>query len=104
MMKTPTKRQSEIIDLMGDGHSNKEIAFRLGLSERTIFTYASQLYRKFPEMGRRYGAAKIKVRDHERQMAIRLDQWVQHYKEQLDATALAEVKAIVADQVAPFLR
>ena len=36
-------RQREVLRLMADGHSTKEIAFRLGLSAKTVETHRAQL-------------------------------------------------------------
>jgi len=41
-----TKRQEEIWKLIIEGHSNKAIAFRLGVSENTVKQHVSALFRK----------------------------------------------------------
>jgi len=42
-----TERQAEIIGLIARGHTNKEIASQLGVSERAVKARASRLYRNF---------------------------------------------------------
>jgi FixJ family two-component response regulator len=103
MSKTPTPRQKSILELMALGYQNKEIAYRLGLSEGTIKQYVSRIYRDFPDMGGRVGSARVQVRDHERVMAIRLNVWIRQHGEGLSPVALEEIKGIMADQVAPIL-
>jgi DNA-binding CsgD family transcriptional regulator len=39
-------RQREILELLALGHTDKEIARALDISERTVETYLSQLYEK----------------------------------------------------------
>ncbi|MGH9420175.1 MAG: response regulator [Thermoanaerobaculia bacterium] len=41
-----TSRQREILQLVGEGHTSKEIAQRLGLSYRTIETHRNQLMKR----------------------------------------------------------
>jgi DNA-binding NarL/FixJ family response regulator len=41
-----TRRESEVLELMAHGHSNRSIAARLVLGEETIKTHASSIYRK----------------------------------------------------------
>ncbi len=41
---TLSPRQREIVQLMADGESNAEIAERLGLTHRTVKSYASEIY------------------------------------------------------------
>ena len=51
-----TKRERELIELLGEGLSNRQIAERLFLGERTIKNYVSRLLRKL-DMERRTEAA-----------------------------------------------
>jgi len=44
-MKLPL-RQSQVADLLVQGHQNKQIAHALGLSERTVKTHIQILFRK----------------------------------------------------------
>lgn len=97
-------RERQIAALMGQGLMNKEIAFELGLTEGTIKAYASRLYMKRPDMGRRYGAAKLAARDHERKLAIRLNGWIAANGYRLSAEALTEIKGIMGDMVAKVLQ
>jgi DNA-binding CsgD family transcriptional regulator len=41
------ERQAEIMAMVCQGKPNKEIAYKLGLSERTVKWYISQLFRIF---------------------------------------------------------
>jgi DNA-binding CsgD family transcriptional regulator len=41
-----TSREGEIVSLVADGMSNKEIAFELGISSRTVGNHVFNLYRK----------------------------------------------------------
>ncbi len=102
MTKAPTPREKQVIDLLSEGCANKEIAYRLGITEGTVKMYTSKLYLKFPEMGGRNGAVRIRARDHERKMAIRLN-WIQQHGGELSAEGLTGIKCIMADQAAPFL-
>lgn len=43
---TATKRELEVIKLLGEGRSARQIATKLGLSERTVNTHVANLYRK----------------------------------------------------------
>ncbi len=49
MMTTPqlTPRQAEVLELITDGESGKEIGHRLGISPRTVEVYRAQLLRMF---------------------------------------------------------
>ena len=39
-----TVRQAEILALLGEGHANKEIRFRLGIAERTVRAHLTELF------------------------------------------------------------
>ena len=47
-----TEREHEILELIAAGRSNKQIAWRLSLSERTIKSYLTRVYRKLGVKGR----------------------------------------------------
>jgi DNA-binding NarL/FixJ family response regulator len=47
-----TEREREIFDQVAAGRSNKQIAWRLSLSERTIKSYLTHVYRKLGVKGR----------------------------------------------------
>lgn len=103
-MKIPTPREAQVIDLLAEGLSNEEIGARLGITKATVKICNYRLYRKFPEMGGRLGAVRRRAREHERQMALRLARWIQKHEGELSPDALGDIKAIMTDQVAPFLR
>ncbi|MEM7603474.1 MAG: response regulator transcription factor [Verrucomicrobiota bacterium] len=41
-----TQRQRQILDLLAQGHSNKEIAYRLNMREATIRVHMSNLFKR----------------------------------------------------------
>lgn len=47
-----TPKEKEVLDLLGRGHSNKEIALRLGASIRTVESHRLNLWRKLKVEGR----------------------------------------------------
>jgi two-component system nitrate/nitrite response regulator NarL len=47
-----TDREREILEQVAAGHSNKQIAWRLSLSERTVKYYLTHVYRKLGVKGR----------------------------------------------------
>jgi len=51
-MAALTEREREILEHVAAGRSNKEIARRLFLSERTIKSYLTHVYRKLGVNGR----------------------------------------------------
>jgi two-component system nitrate/nitrite response regulator NarL len=46
-MPTLTRRERDVLRLLVDGHSNKEIAERLGIREQTVEDHVSTLLKKF---------------------------------------------------------
>lgn len=63
-----TDRERELLDLLGEGLSNRQIADRLYLGERTVKNYVSRLLRKL-DLDRRAEAAVLAAKlDAERQM------------------------------------
>jgi DNA-binding NarL/FixJ family response regulator len=62
-----TRREAEVLGLLAAGHSNKEIAAQLFLSERTVERHITTLYRKIGTRRRteamafalRYGLADV---------------------------------------------
>jgi DNA-binding CsgD family transcriptional regulator len=45
-------RQAQIVDLLAEGRSDKEIAFTLGLSTATVRTYLQRMYRQYGSRSR----------------------------------------------------
>jgi DNA-binding NarL/FixJ family response regulator len=43
-MPAITQRQAEILELLADGHGNKEIRHRLGIAERTVRAHITELF------------------------------------------------------------
>ncbi len=41
-----TPRETEVLRLIVDGHSNKQIASRLGISEKTVKTYCGRMFQR----------------------------------------------------------
>lgn len=57
-----TKQEMGILGLMAEGLSNKEIAFRLGLSERTVAFHVSNILQKLGARSRTEAVVKAKER------------------------------------------
>jgi len=51
-----------VLRLMAEGLSNKEIAFRLGLSERTVAVHVSNVLQKLGAVARTEAVVKTKER------------------------------------------
>ena len=49
---TLTNRQAEILDLLAQGHGNKEIRYRLGIAERTVRAHLTELFNLLGVHGR----------------------------------------------------
>lgn len=98
MPARPTPRQAQIIEFLAQGLSNKEIGERLDLTEGTVKTYNYHLFRRLPELGGRYGAARYVARRQERQLAIRWNEWLQRHGQELNPDGLAGIKGIIAEQ------
>ncbi len=58
---TLSPRQAEIVKLMADGRSNREIADELGLTHRTVKSYASEIYARLG-VPNRAGAVALAIR------------------------------------------
>ncbi len=58
ILKTLTKRELEVLDLIGCGYSNSEIAKALFISEHTVNDYTKKIYRKL-NVHSRYAAAQF---------------------------------------------
>ena len=61
MVPTLTNRQAEILDLLAQGHGNKEIRYRLGIAERTVRAHLTELFNLLGVHGRM--PAVIRARD-----------------------------------------
>ena len=57
-----TRREREVLELIAAGHSNKRIAFELGISEKTVKTHVGHLFAKLGVTDRTQ-AALLAVRD-----------------------------------------
>jgi two-component system, NarL family, response regulator LiaR len=57
-----TRREREVLGLIASGHSNKRIAFELGISEKTVKTHVGHLFAKLGVTDRTQ-AALLAVRD-----------------------------------------
>jgi two-component system response regulator DevR len=55
---TLTPQEERILDLIGDGHTNRQIAEQISLSEKTVKNYVSQIYSKL-HVERRSQAATL---------------------------------------------
>ena len=60
--QTMTRRESEVLELLGEGLQNKEIAERLGIAERTVKFHVGSILRKL-EVGNRTEAVATAIRD-----------------------------------------
>ncbi len=96
-----TQREKDIINLLARSCSNKEIAVALGITEGTVKVYVHHMLVKFGL--NRYNLIRVALRDHERGMAIRLNNWIETWKGLLTPKSLDEIKLIMADQVAEIL-
>ncbi len=47
-----TTRQAEILDLLAQGHGNKEVRYRLGIAERTVRAHLTELFHLLGVHGR----------------------------------------------------
>jgi len=56
------QREQEVLRLIAEGLSNKEIAFRLGLSERTVAFHVSNILQKLGARSRTEAVVKAKER------------------------------------------
>ena len=55
---TLTPQEERILDMIGEGHTNRQIAEQLALSEKTVKNYVSQVYAKL-HVERRSQAATL---------------------------------------------
>ena len=46
LFKNLTKRETEVINLLPDGYTNKGIAKELGITEHTVETHLDRIFRK----------------------------------------------------------
>ncbi|HEX4035805.1 MAG TPA: response regulator transcription factor [Solirubrobacteraceae bacterium] len=58
-----TPRQLEVLKLMAHGHSNEEIARRLGLQRNTVKFHVSQIFRRLGVRNRIEAAARLRPED-----------------------------------------
>lgn len=50
-------RQREVLDLIADGHGNREIATRLDLTEATVKSHVDKIFEKLGVNGRAHAVA-----------------------------------------------
>jgi DNA-binding NarL/FixJ family response regulator len=60
-----TKRETEIVDLLPEGHTNKGIAKLLGITEHTVETHLDRIFRKLDVQSRTEAACRYLL-DRER--------------------------------------
>lgn len=46
LFKNLTERETEVVDLLPKGYTNKEIANNLGIAEHTVETHLDRIFRK----------------------------------------------------------
>lgn len=59
-MPSLTTRQAEILELLAEGHGNKEIRFRLGIAERTVRAHLTSLFQLLGVSGRMKASARAR--------------------------------------------
>ena len=59
-----SRRQQQIVDLVGAGYSDKEIAHSLGLSPSTVKTYLGRVYRVYGVRNRAAAATLLAESRH----------------------------------------
>lgn len=58
LFKNLTERETEIVDMLPRGHTNKEIAISLGITESTVETHLDRIFRKLNVRSRTEAACK----------------------------------------------
>ena len=61
-MKALTGRESEVLDYLAEGRSNKDIAYQLGISARTVQKHLQRIYAKLA-VKNRMAAVVLMVRN-----------------------------------------
>jgi DNA-binding NarL/FixJ family response regulator len=56
-----TLRQAQVLELLAEGHGNKEIRYRLGIAERTVRAHLTEIFQMLGVHGRM--PAVIKARE-----------------------------------------
>ena len=97
-----TKRQRQIVVALQRGLTNKEIATELRVSHGTVKEYLCDAYKRTGLD--RYNLIRFVLREHERQQAVRLNEWVKKWADRLPEQSAAEIKAILAQQIAEVLQ
>jgi len=98
----PTNRERQVIALIAQGKTNKEVAADMGLTEGTVKVYVRNLRSKFGFT--RYDLIKVMLRDEQRVRAVELNNWIQKWKEQLTPEAMLEIRGILAKTVPDILQ
>lgn len=65
LFRNLTERETEIIDLLPKGYTNKEIAKELGITEHTVETHLDRIFRKLRVKSRTEAACKYVVEQGE---------------------------------------
>ena len=97
-----TKRQQQIVNGVQRGLTNKQIAIELGLSHSMVKEYVCDATRRTGFD--RFNLIRFVLREHERQQAVRLNEWVKKWADRLPEQSAAEIKAILAQQIAEVLQ
>lgn len=65
LFRNLTRRETEIVDLLPEGHTNKNIARLLGITEHTVETHLDRIFRKLDVQSRTEAACRYLL-DRER--------------------------------------
>ncbi len=65
LFRNLTRRETEIVDLLPEGHTNKGIARLLGITEHTVETHLDRIFRKLDVQSRTEAACRYLL-DRER--------------------------------------
>ena len=60
LFRNLTRRETEIVDLLPEGHTNKSIARLLGITEHTVETHLDRIFRKLDVQSRTEALARAR--------------------------------------------